>query len=49
MVFHGCLDRFLARAGDACCYEKNGWWNGGTAMKESQVYPATFGRADAGL
>ena len=39
--------RFLSRAGDACCEERNGWWGAAPAMKQSQVYPATFGKAEA--
>ena len=37
--------RFLARAGEACATVSNGWWTGGSAMSESQIYPKSFGLA----
>ena len=37
--------RFLGRAGDVCASISNGWWGGNQAMKESQIYPHSFGWA----
>ena len=41
---HPCV-RFLARASEQCAAVRNGWWGATAAMKESQVYPRSFGRA----
>ena len=40
--------RFLSRAGEQCATVKGQWWCGNKSMRDSQIYPKSFGLAAIG-